>query len=888
MTDYDILKEGVLEDRLTEAAVRLCPASVSDFHSKFMMVANGDTEKARTKAEGQTSGDGAIRFKLSDDGKSVMVKNEVTGDFQPIFIQDAKPDRPSVMFQDVRKEEEKRKREEKQAGILAVWESAPALTESDLKGNYLTEKKGLPWASLSGLGLKCLICSHARTTYREAAVAIRDCGSGRVVGYERYLPIGGKFTKLAPKGWNQPVSPCWVPIGFTTPDTSRRIVLCEGLATATAASILFPSEQIASCRSISDVVRVAEWASRTFPGVVVMTEGRSVASSVETELRRLHGKCPSVQFRLPAMKQVKPDEIDAIRKGWDVWDLWDSLGRPGKGTLSVDDLPPGLVIPEEEAQTEGRLARAEEVLARWAVTDTKGNFKGFRGSVQCVQAILNDPVLFHEWGRDTSPAGFVIRMNGEWQKTGPESLKAYLLETCDEIGVLRTHLGESITAAIRTEMEKRTHSRPIYDLPTDILRKVGLDVEWDGVDRWNEAAERMGLDVSTPERRAYSCQWSACLFSCLYARAHLVDPFGTDCHGLREELDVLGRAHVRPRFPIYSVKEDVVFIIHGRQGLRKSTLCGAICGGLRCDFAFLRDETEMLRKIYSSGGVFGFVREWGELRGYGDSQTNTSKEFVSRSFDELRDLYENPVSHARRFVFVGTTNDNDFLRDPTGSRRFAVVDAPRPANIGWIETNAPQLWAQAKHHVMGVLGGGERGLDDLGTLPDGRRPDTFKTWGEIQAMMKTIPNEGIGRMNDILLAMGNVMGIAGDYSDEDPIGDRLELALAKRTRRAMDGDEATPRPADRPSRVEEECRKATQEGYTLLELMDMTDLEASRPQHKKAMSDSLMRAGWEKRKIGTKRRWVVHPERAEDFWNRVEAIAYGLPSPEDAPFQSPY
>ena len=50
------------------------------------------------------------------------------------------------------------------------------------------------------------------------------------------------------------------------------------------------------------------------------------------------------------------------------------------------------------------------------------------------------------------------------------------------------------------------------------------------------------------------------------------------------------------------------------------------------------------------------------------------KSFISRQRDKVRRPYDRyPQEYPRRCIFIGTTNDEQFLRDKTGNRRFYPV-----------------------------------------------------------------------------------------------------------------------------------------------------------------------------------------------------------------------
>jgi predicted P-loop ATPase len=80
-------------------------------------------------------------------------------------------------------------------------------------------------------------------------------------------------------------------------------------------------------------------------------------------------------------------------------------------------------------------------------------------------------------------------------------------------------------------------------------------------------------------------------------------------------------------------------------------------------------------------------------------------EITERS-DDFRLPYGKMMTKNPRWcIMVGSTNDDTFLRDQTGSRRFwiIVVDDDKKTDIMFIERIKDQLWAQARAIYMGAL-----------------------------------------------------------------------------------------------------------------------------------------------------------------------------------------
>ncbi|SEB24776.1 VapE domain-containing protein [Paraburkholderia sartisoli] len=90
------------------------------------------------------------------------------------------------------------------------------------------------------------------------------------------------------------------------------------------------------------------------------------------------------------------------------------------------------------------------------------------------------------------------------------------------------------------------------------------------------------------------------------------------------------------------------------------------------------------------------VLELGELRGLHSRDSESIKAFISRTHEEWRTLYkEFNTNFARRFLFFGTTNQEEFLADETGERRWLPVRVGK-CDPDAIERDCLQLWAEAR------------------------------------------------------------------------------------------------------------------------------------------------------------------------------------------------
>jgi hypothetical protein len=95
-----------------------------------------------------------------------------------------------------------------------------------------------------------------------------------------------------------------------------------------------------------------------------------------------------------------------------------------------------------------------------------------------------------------------------------------------------------------------------------------------------------------------------------------------------------------------------------------------------------------------------WIMEIGELAGMRKAEAETIKLFISKTTDRFRPAYGRRTQEfPRQCIFIGTTNETQFLRDTTGNRRFWVVDTPNePTRSIWDELTPETvalIWAEA-------------------------------------------------------------------------------------------------------------------------------------------------------------------------------------------------
>jgi len=139
------------------------------------------------------------------------------------------------------------------------------------------------------------------------------------------------------------------------------------------------------------------------------------------------------------------------------------------------------------------------------------------------------------------------------------------------------------------------------------------------------------------------------------------------------------------------VKADMVVILEGPQGIRKSSAIEALVPGpeffVEVDLG--EDEADTVRKLRGA-----LVGEIAELSGLHTRALEDIKKFVVRRVEKWVPKYkEFPSVFARRLVFLGTTNRTDILADETGNRRWLPVHVER-TDVEGIARDREQLWAE--------------------------------------------------------------------------------------------------------------------------------------------------------------------------------------------------
>lgn len=144
------------------------------------------------------------------------------------------------------------------------------------------------------------------------------------------------------------------------------------------------------------------------------------------------------------------------------------------------------------------------------------------------------------------------------------------------------------------------------------------------------------------------------------------------------------------------IKFDNVLTLVGQQGCGKSQIIKRLAG------KWFSDSLTTVQGKDAFEQIQGFwLIEMPELSALRKAETEAIKAFTAKAEDSYRAPYERyATTRKRQCIFLGTTNRYEFLKDPTGNRRFWPIDVHpnRASKYMWTDLNEDevgQIWAEA-------------------------------------------------------------------------------------------------------------------------------------------------------------------------------------------------
>jgi putative DNA primase/helicase len=389
-------------------------------------------------------------------------------------------------------------------------------------------------------------------------------------------------------------------------------------------------------------------------GDLLPYEAQPGAATMSRIAALLHGKCPEVKILNVGVDTDRADgwdAADALAAGMD-WDAFVKWAKPLASVYKGAEVV-NLAEKREEKKGDGNteVKVPTSVYALWeqlglALTQTGSPITNLDNALRILEgwADFKDIVWFDEFHHK-----FFTAIDGdprEWNDVDVLRLTAKIQR---ELGVKRMG-DETIHKACRVYGRDRTRNEP---------REWMAGLKWDQVARIDEFF--------------------------LYA-------FETDCteYSLRAARNFWIGMVARIFHP--GCQLDNMIVLEGRQGLGKTSALRAIGR----DWYTEAHESVLSKDFYMALGG-NLIVEIAELDAFSRNEVNTIKKVVSNPVDRYRAPYERSVeNHPRMCVFAGTTNDDTYLKDPTGGRRFWPIRCHK-VDTAYINEHRDQLFAEAVH-----------------------------------------------------------------------------------------------------------------------------------------------------------------------------------------------
>ncbi|WYL95332.1 MAG: VapE domain-containing protein [Gloeotrichia echinulata IR180] len=156
-----------------------------------------------------------------------------------------------------------------------------------------------------------------------------------------------------------------------------------------------------------------------------------------------------------------------------------------------------------------------------------------------------------------------------------------------------------------------------------------------------------------------------------------------------------------------------ILLFCGKQGTRKSTFLKQWAGEWAYSNAYngTTDKDDLL-KLHSA--VIHEIAEFDKI--YGKVSTATLKDIITSTADKIRPPYgRDTLTKQRQCILTGTSNRYDLLHDPTGSRRYWIVQVSQKIDTTYLVEHRDELWSLAQQlHESGYI-------HDLNELEDAQR-----------------------------------------------------------------------------------------------------------------------------------------------------------------------
>lgn len=143
------------------------------------------------------------------------------------------------------------------------------------------------------------------------------------------------------------------------------------------------------------------------------------------------------------------------------------------------------------------------------------------------------------------------------------------------------------------------------------------------------------------------------------------------------------------------IKFDYCLVLYGEQGTGKSTFAEILANRWRGSISFAEGKKEQYETLQRS-----WIVEIPEFKGMKNADMDAIKDLITSRSDNFRAAYARQWNkNPRHCAMIGSTNNEHFLKDTTGNRRFWVVKVTGGEGVAkWsmrLRRETGQIWAEA-------------------------------------------------------------------------------------------------------------------------------------------------------------------------------------------------
>ena len=510
-----------------------------------------------------------------------------------------------------------------------------------------------------------------------------------------------------------------------TAHPTKRVLLVEGEKCVKAAqSVLGEKSIVTTWPGGGNAIGKVDWAPLKGRRVTIWPDadekdkkgirpGKATGDKIAHTLHKLNSKVVLIDVKdAPREKDQSWDVADAVASGWDA----EKIGQWAKeratnyseaieqvirtGSLDVNVISP--------ADGTVEMTRAYEGVWEQHGLQVNKAGKPLANSFNCkkvIEAIENEKLNY--WF-DENRCRMMSQSLGVDKPMTDTDIFSMLHYIQGSVGI--GNVSQAIVAKAMESVAK--------DHPRDPVREWIDALEWDGVGR----IETFFTDTCGTEDNEYTRAAAKNMYISLIARSY--DP---------------------------GCKVDNMVIIEGRQGVKKSTLLREMVGK---DYFTEINAARIDDKDYPMCMLGYMIVEMGELHSFKTADVEKLKSFITSPSDNYRQPYATLAQEIpRRSVFIGTTNSDDYLADPSGGRRFWPVVAQRKEiDIDYVTKFRDQLLAEAR--VCHARGDTWYDMPEQATKVEQEKRRHKDVWEDKLSEMMANAVDGVIRVSDVLTGLG--------------------------------------------------------------------------------------------------------------------------------------